>query len=84
MNSCCFGPVIDVVIDGNVFEDNVGAIGIYFTNGHSVINNTIVDDDYGVAMQESTGNVITGNTITAATPIVGDGGGNTIRDNVFP
>jgi len=61
------------------FESSAAFAGTYeFTN------NTIVDDTAGFLLQEgATGNTITGNTVTAPTLLVGDDGGNTIRDNTL-
>lgn len=84
------GPVSNVTIQGNTIEGNGGGILVHKSNNNKISTNIITDDSaYGISLQSgSTGNVITGNTITvtagaAGKGIVGSSSGNTINSNTI-
>lgn len=83
--------VENVELDGNAITENaMGGIAFWGGANHRIVNNTIVDDTCGIYLGKgvicSTGNTITGNTITvpADDDIQGACSPNTISGNTFP
>jgi parallel beta-helix repeat protein len=80
--------ITNVTIDANTLSGNgtCGAISLYNVTGIAITNNTIVDSKTGFFLTDgATGNVITGNTVTAPALYIEYNGAinNTISTNTF-
>ena len=76
-----FGPITNVVIDKNTLTGNNNPIQLMYTSGHTITNNNISNDPYGILFGNATGNTATGNTINYKNGCVYGGSGNAISNN---
>jgi len=78
------GSTNEVTIDGNTISSNAGGILTYNTTGHKIINNVLKDNqNYGIRLNGSKGNTVTGNTVTGKNGIKDEVGGNTVSGNIL-
>lgn len=80
-------PITNVILEGNTLDTlTTPNDGLRLRSANNVVvrNNRIVGRRYGINIYLSTGNIITGNTISGGVSDIVNGAGSTVSGNIFP